>query len=204
MILEDRVRIEGGFVDGVAKIAWLEGAIETELALASDLLALLPPRKQGRTRTVLTITECTPTFARYRCDRGPRELPAYRMQVTGLPGSCLVLSPDVEAWWPANDSEWHLGGGGTATIDGDGVTIHFPAFGGALTQFHRAEFDEHRSYVVGRAITSERKAVSGTAVPALGINRQVTGRLAAPLAGRILLNPAGQPLAVVPALASAE
>jgi hypothetical protein len=67
-----------------------------------------------------------------------------------------------------------------------------------LTQFHRAEFQEHPTYVAGRAITSERRVPPGTAVVALGVWRDVTGRLTAPLGGRVLLNMSGQPLAITP------
>jgi hypothetical protein len=65
-----------------------------------------------------------------------------------------------------------------------------------LTQFHRAEFQEHATYVVGRAITSERRVPPGTAVVAIGVSRKVTRRLRAPLAGRVLLHTSEQPLAV--------
>ena len=66
--------------------------------------------------------------------------------------------------------------GGDATIADDRVTVRFPAFGGNLTEFHRAEFQEHAAYVVGRAITSERAAPKGSVVTAVGIRRRVTGR----------------------------
>jgi hypothetical protein len=102
----------------------------------------------------------------------------------------------VECWWPVNKTHQHRGPGGAATIDDDGVTIQLPAFGGVLTEFHRAEFQEHVAYVVGRAITSERRVPPGTAVIALGVIRKVTGRLTAPLGGRVLLDTSGQPLAV--------
>ena len=70
---------------------------------------------------------------------------------------------------------------GPATIEEDGVTAHIPAFGSVLTEFHRAEFEEHRTYVVGRAITSTRPVPPGTAIPMVGIRQVVTGRLQAPL-----------------------
>jgi hypothetical protein len=191
-----RVRIEGGFIDGDSKSAWLAGAIEPGAFVPSAVSALLPPRGPARAQTVLTITDCVPMIAVFRCDRGPRGLPAYRLSVTGLRGFCLVVSPNVECWWPARESEWRLPGGGTATVDEDGLTIHFPAFGGALTEFHRAEFQEHSAYVVGRAITSKRSVPPDAAVRPIGINRTVIGRLAAPLGRRVLVSAIGTPLAV--------
>jgi hypothetical protein len=200
VMLDTRVRLEGeGFVDVDTKMAWHEGAIETDLTIPPAVLGLLPARRQGRaTKTVVTISEFSLTNAPFRCDRGPRELPAYRLKITGWRGSCVVLAPEVQCWWPVSEAEWQLGTGGTANVDEDGVTIHFPAFGGVLTEFHRAEFQEHPTTVVGRAITSQRKVPPGTAVVAIGINRMVTGRLAAPLGDRVLLRESGEPITVLP------
>jgi hypothetical protein len=197
VLLDLRARIEGGFVDGDSKMAWLEGAIDTGLPLSPDVLAVLPPRRQGRARTTLTISDATAVTAPFRCDRGPQALPAYRLQVTGLNGSCVVLSPEVDCWWPATRADESRGWGGAATIDDhDDLIVRFPAFGGVLTEFHRAEFQEHEAFVVGRAITSERKVPSGTAVVMIGITQHVTGRLEQPLDGRVLLNRDGQPMVV--------
>ncbi|MHB2024887.1 MAG: hypothetical protein ACYCO3_16465 [Mycobacteriales bacterium] len=201
VLLDNRVRVEGAFIDGESKMAWSEGAITPDDPIAAALAALLRSRGLGRAHTALRITEATTTVAPFRCDRGPRDLPAYRLQLTGLHGSCVMLAPEVECWWPTNEADQHPGSG-AAAIDDDGVTIHFPAFGGVLTEFHRAEFCEHPAYVVGRAVTSERRVAPGTAVVLLGINRKVLGRLRAPLGGRVLLNRSGQPLEVTPSGAS--
>jgi hypothetical protein len=199
ILLDDRVRIEGGFVDVASKIAWEDGAIDSTTPLPAGLSASLPPAIDGGGRALLSITDVSATAATFRCDRGPRELPAYRLKVTGMYGSCVILSPEVECWWPRLPADERRQPGGLAKIDDDGVTIHFPAFGGVLTQFHRAEFQEHTAYVVGRALTSERSVPKGTAVIALGISRMVTGRLTSPLNGRVLLDTRGQPLSVTPA-----
>ena len=65
-----------------------------------------------------------------------------------------------------------------------------------MTEFHRAEFQEHANYVVGRAITSERSVPEGRLVHLVGISRMVMGRLTSPLDGRVLVDTTGQPLAV--------
>ncbi len=90
---------------------------------------------------------------------------------------------DRESGWPA-------------TIEEDGVTVHIPAFGGVLTDFHRAEFEEHRTYVVGRVITSTRTVPPGTAIRMVGIRQMVSGRLQAPLGNRVLVTDKGQPMCV--------
>jgi hypothetical protein len=73
-----------------------------------------------------------------------------------------------------------------------------------LTKFHGAEFQEHTTYVIGRAITSERRVPPGTAVRAVLITRKARGRSAAPLDGRVLLNADEEPFEVTVAGATAE
>jgi hypothetical protein len=124
-------------------------------------------------------------------------LDQWRVQVTGLHGACDILAPEVECWWPVSEAE-QRGPGGAATIDDDDVTIHFPVFGSVVSELHGAEFQEHATYVVGRAITSQRSVPPGTAVIALGVIKNVTGRLTAPLGGRALLHTSGQSMAVTP------
>jgi hypothetical protein len=196
VLLEERVRVEGGFIDVESKIAWMEGSIALDAPIPPAVVGLLPVRRPSRGRTQLTITGVTSTVAPFWCDRGQRELPAYRVQMTGLQGACTILAPDVDCWWATDEADQRRGPGSPATVDDDSFTIHFPAFGGVLTEFHRAEYQEHASYVVGRAITSERRVPSGTAVVAVGVIRTVSGRLSAPLGGRVLLHTSGQPLAV--------
>lgn len=204
VLLDARLRVEGGFVDSDSKIAWLEGAIEPGTSVPPALLALLPTRRQGRAQTTLTITAVATITAPFWCDRGSRELAAYRLRLTGLRGSCVVLAPEVECWWPVDEADRHRVRvlGAAAAIDDDGVTIHFPAFGGVLTEFRRAEFQEHPAYVVGRAITSEREVPPDTPVVALGVHQEVIGQLNEPLGERVLLNTSSQPLAVTPRGAS--
>jgi hypothetical protein len=159
---------------------------------------LVTHRSIDRTSSrVLTISAVEAVEAEFFCDRGPRLLPAYRLSVTGLIDSCVVLDPALDCWWPRRGQSRRRGpGGGQATVEDDDTTIHFPAFGGVLTEFRYAEFVEYDSCVVGRAVTAERAAPPGTAIPAIGVGAQVTGHLAAPLGGRVLLNSAGDPIAV--------
>ncbi len=196
VLLQERLRLEGGFVDGPSKVAWMEGAIDADLPMPPSLIACLPARRGGPAEVTLRITEVTAMASEFVCDRGPRRLPAYRLTVTGLQGFCVVLDPEVECWWPVDDEEKRSGRGGTASVGEDGLTIALPAFGGVLTEFHRAIFQEHDTYVVGRAVTTERDEPSWTAIPLVGINRHVNGRLGSPLDGRVLVNMNGKPLLV--------
>lgn len=196
VLLEPRLRVEGGFSGSGAKQAWLDGAVRPVAPMPPGLAALLPGGGSVRARNELAVTGVDATAATFLCDRGPRRLPAYRLQVAGLDGSCVVLSPDVPCWW-APDGHAPRPHREVAEIERDGVTLHIPAFGGVLTEFLRAEFQEHGTFVVGRAVTAERPAPPGTAVVALGVGRLVAGRLRAPLGGRVLVDTSGQPLAVV-------
>jgi hypothetical protein len=198
VLLDHRVLIEGGFADADSKLAWLDGAIDAAAPVPAEVIALLPSRRAGIDRTALTITAAVHVSAAFRCDRGPRELPAYRLRVSGLNGFCVVLSPEVRCWWPQHPTDRSDGHRDEASVDGDGVTVRFPAHGGVLTEFHGVEFEEHAGYVIGRPLTSERPVAPGTAVPLVGIRRIVTGRLSRPLDGRVLLTSWGQPLMVTP------
>jgi hypothetical protein len=197
ILLAPRVR-HGGAVDGASKIAWMQGAIDCDVALPAGVLELIGGHSRGQEAdTRLRVTAVEHTTAEFLCDRGPRQLPAYRLEVTGLQGSCVVLDPQVECWWPHGDKARSLFNR-HATIEADGRTIHFPAFGGVLTQFHHAEFEEHHAYVVGHAVTAERQVPDGTGITLVGRKRQVFGLLDSPLGGRVLIDRDRQPLAVTP------
>jgi hypothetical protein len=186
-----------GFVDEDAKLAWSRGAIESEVALPDGLMELILENRahsaSARALVVSGVQECEETFL---CDRGRRVLSAYRLWVSGLAQACTVVDPTVEFWWPPR-GEQHVGVLGSATVAADDVTIEFPAFGGALTEFHRAEFVEFPTCVVGHAVTSEQDVPPGTAIPAIGIRSMVKGRLDAPLDGRVLVHTDGTPVAVL-------
>jgi hypothetical protein len=195
ILLENRCRIEGGFASSRAKEAWLDGAIELGEE-PTQLRPYLPAHREvDRPHRPLFVTAAAPESVPFRCDRGPRQLPALRLTVSDLWGSCVILDPDVDVWWPVAD-EADRGSVGPVTIEEDGMTVHIPAFGGVRTDFHRAEFEEHRTYVVGRTITSIRPVPPGTAVPMVGIRRIVSGRLQAPLGNRVLVTDKGQPMYV--------
>jgi hypothetical protein len=199
VLLSSPVQLGQGFVDGDSKLAWLSGAVVADVPLPVGVLELATAgHSRQRAPAVLHISSVERCAAEFLCDRGLRRLPAYRLASSAFRGACVVLDPEVECWWPPR-ADWsdHALGAGTAQLDDDDLTIRFPAFGGVLTEFHRAEFVEYETCVVGRAVTTEREVAPGTGVHAKGISRQVIGHLGRPLAGRVLLNSHGRPLAVV-------
>ena len=158
-----------------------------------DLLRAGRPHQAGVRPLLIKTVEAT--SAEFWCDRGPRPLAAYRLRITGMRQPCTVLDPEIDLWWPARHDE-STEGRLVATVDG--ITVHFPAFGGVLTDFHRAEFTEYDSCVVGHPITSQRPARPGTAIPLVLIGTTVIGHLTSALGGRVLLTEAGTPVAAVP------
>jgi hypothetical protein len=197
VLLSSPVRL-GGFVDTASKEAWLTGAVVSEVPLPTGVLELATAgHTHGQASTVVHISSAERSEAEFLCDRGPRRLPAYQLSSPALLADCIVLDPEVECWWPPRaDLSSVRSGFGSARVEADDLTIHFPAHGGVLTQFHHAEFIEYDTCVVGRAITTERQVAPGTAVAAVGIVEHVVGHLKRPLAARVLLDSRGQPLAV--------
>jgi hypothetical protein len=188
-----------GFIDSDAKTSWMAGAIEATVSLPDGLLNLIT---EGRPRKpapcTLTITSIRPHEETFRCDRGPRRLPAYQLTVSGLQQPCTVIDPTIEFWWPRSADDRGHRHAHKASIEKDDRTLTFPAFGGVLTVFHRAEFAEYPTCVVGHAVTSEREAPPGTFIAGAGVRAMVTGHLDAPLDGRVLLHESGEPVAVLP------
>lgn len=187
-----------GFVDGDAKLSWMSAAIDTTVPLPDGIINLItggrPRRAAPGTLTIADVERCDEEFW---CDRGPRRLPAYRLDISGLRQPCIIIDPTLDCWWPVhNDPGRAHGALDHATINDDDLTLNFPAFGGILTLFHRAEFIEYPTCVVGRAITSERPSC-GRAVRAVGIRAKVTAQLNTPLGGRVLLREDGEPVRVI-------
>ena len=191
VLLDEPVQLGPGFIDDDSKRAWLAGAVEATLPMPAGVLDLVTHRSIDRTNSrVLTISAVEAVEAEFFCDRGPRLLPAYRLSVTGLIDSCVVLDPALDCWWPPPGQSRRRGpGGGRATVDDDDTTIHFPAFGSVLTEFHHAEFVEYDTCVVGQAVTTERAVPPGTAIrrsasvptsPAISPRRSVGGYFSTP------------------------
>ena len=125
-------------------------------------------------------------------------LPAYRLTISGLADPCVVLDPDLETWWRLDDASELGFDPGPARIESDGLTLHVWGYGGHTTQFIRAEFSEHNSFVVAHVITTHRQLRPGATVPAKEVYQMTTGRLTSPLANRVLVAENGAPCVVLP------
>jgi hypothetical protein len=200
ILLDEPVRVGQGFIDSDAKLAFMAGAVEAAVELPDGVLERVTTGGSGQSsERILRITAVEAAEVEYLCDRGLRLLPAYRLTITGMLERCAVLDPGLDCWWPPRGPLAYRGRGGQrAKIEEGGMTIHFPAFGGALTQFHHAEFVEHDTCVVGYPVSTERVVPAHQAIPMIGIGAMVVGHLIAPLGGRVLLDPEGNPVAVEP------
>jgi len=202
VFVDQPVRLgDRGFVDGASKIAYLTGAIQTDVPLPTDVLNLLTGGRTPGNETPLRIAGIEPVEASFRTDRGPQTLAAFRVEMTGVRQSCIVLDPQTSLWWPPKGA-WDLAHRcGQAEIEPDGITLHVRALGGVLTDFIRAEFIERRTAVLARPVTRERSVPAGTAVPLVGISKPVTGTLTRPLGSRVLINEQGIPYEILRARA---
>ena len=196
VLLDRRVRIEGGFEDVNAKEAWAGGRIGWSTELPPGVSALLPARGPAYTDRELTITELAPATAEFRCDRGPRRAPP----PTGSPspactGRASFLSPDVDCWWSQAASDEGPHSGGNATIADDQVTVQFPAFGGALRSSTGPSSKNARlRRRPGHHLGARRS--QGQLRDNVGIRRIVDGRIAEPLSERAGARGHGRPATV--------
>lgn len=187
---------EHGFADNDSKVAYLSGAITSEVDLPSGVLALLTNGRHRPAQRGLRVVGVHAVTAPFRCDRGPRLLPAINLEITGMRETCTVLDPAIEAWWPPRQ-DWNLAERcGHAEIDPDGMTLHYWTGGGQQTEFLGARFREFDTYVIASAITRQRPYLPGQGDGLVLISKPVTGRLTAPLGDRVLLTERGYPCVI--------
>ena len=201
VLVDGYVRVgSSGFVGGDAKLAFVAGAIDSQVEIPDGVRELLPPPAGGppdRSGPRITVTAIRRSQATFLTDRGRRTLPTYAVAFDGTREPVQVLDPAVPVWWPKRPTPDGIANG-SATIEADGLTLHVPAMGGVLTEFLGCRFTESDTAVLAQPLTRERDA-EGAAVPAVGICVQVSGRLAGPLGPRVLVDTDGLPLAVLPA-----
>jgi hypothetical protein len=200
VFLDERVRTgDQGFVDGAAKRAFLSGAIESSVALPRGVLDLLTATDwdgPAPSLAPLRVESVRSVEAPFNTDRGPRRLPAFELLISGLAQPCAVLDPQLPLWWPRTAEQWLAEFAGDAQLEADGRTLQIAAFGGYLTEFLGVEFVESETAVIAKPLTRERPVPEGTAIPAIGFVKHVTGTLPKPLGGRVLINHSAIPYCV--------
>ena len=191
------------FRTGEAKLAYLKGALVSQVDLPPGVLAALRPHPRARHQTspitVLAVERVTHAFW---TDRGLRPLPAYRVEIEDALDPAYVLDPEVgaTAWWPAGlDLDLRWVGGSPAVLESNGRTLVVPVIG-ALPEYSEVQVSavlETRTAVL--ILTEETMHDGLQAVPLVAAERPLRVTLTEPLGARVLVQPYGQPLAVVPA-----
>ncbi len=193
-----------GFMTGSAKLAFLAGAVDSRVELPNGVLALFTAHayhQPASHRPRITITAVRPTEAPFRSDRGPRRFPAYAFDLDGTHEPVIVLDPATPVWWPKHPTLDPITRT-TARIEVDGLTLHVSAQGGLLTEFLGCKLTETETAVLAEPMTRERDA-QGRGVRAVGVVKQVTGRLTDPLGARVLIDSDGLPIQSCPSKAPA-
>jgi hypothetical protein len=204
LVLTDATVRVPGFQTGEAKLAFLNGAVRSEVELPPGVLARLRHhhplvRRQDHALIVRSVEHTT---AGFMTDRGPRELSAYRIDLEGALDRLLVLDPETEAtnWWPTGlDLSLREITAGPARLQKDEQTLELSTIGSP------PEYSEARvSAVLESAeavlvLTEETMHEHFDAIPAIAAERLVVARLTAPLGDRVLVHPSGRAVPVLSA-----
>ena len=188
-----------GFTTGDAKLAFQAGAIDSRVELPDRVLALFTAHayhQPASHRPRITVTAVRPTEAPFRTDRGSRRFPAYALDLDGAHEPVIVLDPATPVWWPKHPTLDAITRT-KARIEADGLTLHVSAQGGLLTEFLGCKLTETETAVLAEPMTRERDA-QGRGVRAVGVVKQVTGRITGPLGARVLIDSDGLPIPVLP------
>jgi hypothetical protein len=90
--------VSAGFPSDEAKQAFLTGGFEPTAAVPDEVMRALSQHRQHQVRVHghrLRVTGAEKTSATFDTDRGPRELPAWRVQIDGMDGPISVLDPAI-------------------------------------------------------------------------------------------------------------
>jgi hypothetical protein len=199
VLVDGYVRVQAaGFDDDAAKIAFHYGAVTAAagVRVPASVLALLRGRGPGYPGPGLEIAAVETLDHPFRTDRGPALLPSYALTIPGARQPVIVLDPETPVWWPPAPLANPAGDGGSALIDADQRTLHVIAGGSVLTDFLRCDLVETDTAVMALPITRERPLRPGESMALVRLLRPVTGRLARPLGGRIVITAAGDPVTV--------
>lgn len=195
------VRILGGFSSNAAKLAFHNGAIESDVEVPAEVLdALCPnPRRQRAGGDVLRVTGAARTVAGFETDRGPRMLPAWELTLSEATAPVVVLEPEVAAgaWRPRGLRGPGGGSRSSALLGDDGRTIRLRFIGSPKQYAYYPDADvlESPAAAVIQPIRINR-SVSGAIAP-YAQDREVVATLREPLGDRVLVEPPGWPVPVM-------
>jgi hypothetical protein len=199
----DRVRVPPtGFPDVEHKMAYLAGVIVARCELPATVLEALRTDAHPYSGEPLVVCSAALGQAEFESDRGPVLLQAWNIAIDDVPGTFVVLDPDVaeQAWSAGGPLDAGHRGYDVAfgATDGVAFTLSFIGSPDVYTDY-RPPLRVHTSpgaVVVGLPVAID---ISGGGPRALyAQRREVTVELPEPLGGRVLVNPFGLPVPVLP------
>jgi hypothetical protein len=191
-----------GFYSHRAKRAFMNGWIQTEVAVPEAVLALLgrrpgPPDAEA----AVVITAAGRCEVEQQTDRGPRRLPGWRLESDDTRGPILALDPEViaQAWAPPETDPTHPPRpargqprgdplGERASLAADGRTLTF-RFIGALPMYERYPTAEviESPHAVAVVPHGEDVGPPGMRIPP-GYGHKIVVTLREPLGARVLVD----------------
>ena len=197
------------FVDSVFKRAYLHGAIERGAGVPNEPVELLrrhgrPDMQEPGAMLSLLITRAERSHTEFWTDRGRRVFPAWRIETPGARGVIWAMAEEALArcWFPAPrhpaapvlPERLALD---RATVFEDGVTLRLRFKGKAqsVADYRGCVVETSTAVCVAPAERPLKEETTGTAWRYA--SREFTVRLARPLGARVLVGPAGIPLAVL-------
>lgn len=206
VLLNGAVHAEDGFVTGEAKMAFLQGVIETAEGVPEEPVRLLRiAQLQGPARPApLLVLGAALLETAFATDRGQEVFPAWRVEAADARGPIWVLAEDVlgRCWFPPPLAEGEASGPHIlvrSSVDSTGRDLAVDFIGAAERSFdYEAEAVETPTAVAVIPHQRVKRALpSGSATTAEGHLRLVHVRLMEPLGGRVLVNLDGTPVEVV-------
>lgn len=200
-----QVLFDGGFNDDDAKMAFLSGAVESEVELAPGVLKLLRAGSSpwnSFSGGPLRITAATAVAGTFSSDRGRARLPAWQLTVSGATRPFIVRDPATAHWWPAR---WDRSiprepVEQPSRIDPNGTLLSYVFSGTPLTYGRYTDAEvfetEHAVHVSPSWQWNQPRPETVPLVLAGGLHLDI--RLERPLASRVLITSRGQPLTVLP------
>ena len=180
----------GGFRSGDAKLAFLDGAIDTHVPLPEGVLDLLGARQTATSQLRLQVLDAQSSIGVFDTDRGPTELPAWQLTLTDVDESITVLDPQVvgQAWRPPSQADIFGGSNRTATVSADDMTVTVTFTDGPPDWVDYPRVDVHETDTAVTIVALPHDRQTSGARTALGYRRNVTATLERPLGARVLVD----------------
>lgn len=200
VMVGERVLIERGFTSGEAKLAFMERRIEWSAAVPEAVRDQLTRDAEAHgplsTGAPLLITAGGRDEAVFVTDRGPKRLPAWRLEAVAALGPIWILDPDVTDWRPSQDAGRARPNLPRPRQD-PGARIDVSADDRTVTLYWLGAAPEHERYPEAEAVESGRAVAlvargedtgSTGARRAIGDIHRVPARLRQPLGARVFVD----------------